>query len=340
MKGYEFFRMTNEMNERWAEEISVHLKERFRLSIRDVLPVDKGWLNVKWKMVTDQGPIFVKYYHPERYKLHTHPDRRRAIEKTLQLQHGLSIAEVSCPRPYLNNMQFIQETRSGLFYTVQDWLDGHTVQAGCLTEAQMYELGVATGRMHKWLRSVPPLDKPAWKPDKDVYLRKWRENWGKAQVAGDQTVMEWLRRSKDMVKTMDFRIFEPCQIGWLHWDLWVDNILFHEQGLAGIVDFDRMAMAYQEIDVARAVLSGSLQDGQIRLEIARAFMDGYRDHLDVPRGMIIRAMGMLYLIESIWWLRTEVRIESELRGLLARFIEEIHWIEDNWVTISDQLDTM
>jgi len=49
---------------------------------------------------------------------------------------------------------------------------------------------------------------------------------------------------------------------------------------------------------------------------------------------------MLYLIESIWWLRTEVRTESELRGLLNRFVEEMHWIEDNWATLPDQMDTL
>jgi homoserine kinase type II len=332
--------MIQDMRERWAEEVVVHLKDRFGLSVREVVPIDKGWLNVKWKIVTDYGPLFVKYYHPERYKLNTRPERRSAIEKTLQLQHGLSVYGIPCPRVYHYNGQFIQQTPSGLLYTVLDWVDGHTSQAGCLNSAQMFELGVATGRMHKWLRSVPQLDKPAWKPDRDVYLLEWQGNWEKAQEVGDKTVMEWLKRSQAIVKSMDFRIFESSPIGWLHWDLWVDNILLHGQGVSGIVDFDRMTMAYQEIDVARAVLSGALRDGQMRMETARAFMDGYRGHSEVSHGMLTRAICMLYLIESIWWLRTEVRTESELRGLLGRFVEEMHWIEDNWATLPDLLDTV
>lgn len=111
-------------------------------------------------------------------------------------------------------------------------------------------------------------------------------------------------------------------------------------GVAGIVDFDRMTMAYPEIDVARAVLSGALRDGQIRMETARAFMDGYREHSEPPRGMLTRAIRMLYLIESIWWLRTEVRAESGLRGLLTRFVEEMHWIEDHWTMLPDLLDSV
>ncbi|XEC93016.1 phosphotransferase enzyme family protein [Paenibacillus tarimensis] len=332
--------MNQELKELWAANIAVHLKDRFGLFVREVMPIDKGWLNVKWKMSTDHGPLFVKYYHPERYKLHMRPERRSAIEKTLQLQHGMSVAGIPCPRVYFYNGKFIQETPSGLFYTVLDWVDGHTVQAGCMNTAQMFELGLATGRMHRWLRSVPPLDKPAWKPDRDAYLREWQVNWEKAQEAGDKTVMEWLRRSQSIVNSMDFRMFEPCPTGWLHWDLWVDNILLNGQGVAGIVDFDRMTMAYQEIDVARAVLSGALRDGQLRMETVRAFMDGYREQSEVPQGVLTRAMRMLYLIESIWWLRTEVRLESELRGLLGRFVEEMHWLENNWDTLPDRLDAV
>ncbi|RXZ79553.1 hypothetical protein EBB07_22770 [Paenibacillaceae bacterium] len=332
--------MTKEAKACWAAEIAVHLKERFGLSVQEATDIDKGWLNVKWKMVTDNGPLFVKYYHPERYKLHTRLEKRNAVEMTLQLQHGLSGAGIKCPSVYPYNDQFIQETPSGLLYTVLDWVDGHTAQPGCLNTAQMFELGMAVGRMHKWLQSVPPLDKPAWKPDKDAYLREWQVNWEKAKEAEDTIVMEWLTRSQSIVQSMDFRIFEPCRVGWLHWDLWVDNIVLHRQGLAGIVDFDRMTMAYQEIDVARAILSGALRDGQMRMETVSAFMDGYRGYSEVPQGMLTRAIRMLYLIESIWWLRTEVRAESELRALLGRFVEEIHWIEDNWETLSDQLDAV
>jgi homoserine kinase type II len=85
---------------------------------------------------------------------------------------------------------------------------------------------------------------------------------------------------------------------------------------------------------------GHCADGKLRMETTRAFMNGYRGYKEVPQGMLSRAMHMLYLIESIWWFRTEVRAESELRGLLSRFVKEMHWIEDNWATLPDQLDTV
>ena len=81
-----------------------------------------------------------------------------------------------------------------------------------------------------------------------------------------------------------------------------------------------------------------MSDGKLRTDTVKSFAEGYREHLELPPGTLVRAMILLYLIESIWWLRTEIRAESELRGLLGRFIEEMHWIEDNWRTLRDQLD--
>jgi homoserine kinase type II len=326
------------VNELRLEEIATNLKEKFGLSVRETTPIDKGWMNVKWKIVTDDQTYFVKYYHPERYKLHTSLERRKAMERTLQLQQGLSGAGIPCPKVRHYEGQSIQETRSGSHYTLQDWVEGRTAQAGCLNKDQMYELGIATGRMHDWLRTHAPADKLAWKPDRDVYWREWQVNWAKANETEDQTVIEWLRRSQAIVQTLDFRIFDSCPTGWLHWDLWVDNILLNGNTVAGIVDFDRMAVAYPEIDIARAILSGALGNDGLQIEKVLAYMKGYREVETVPPGVLSRSMRMLYLIESIWWLRTEIRLQSELRGLLGRFVEEMHWIEDNWEKLAEQLD--
>lgn len=141
---------------RWTEEIADHIKEQFNLTVNHALPIDKGWLNVKWKMETDRGPVFVKFYHPKRYKLHMRPERKTAIQRTLQLQHTMSLAEIKCPKVYPAKGELIQQTSSGAYYTVLEWVDGYTQTAGYLDNNQMYDLGVQTGKMHRWLRNVKP----------------------------------------------------------------------------------------------------------------------------------------------------------------------------------------
>lgn len=81
-----------------------------------------------------------------------------------------------------------------------------------------------------------------------------------------------------------------------------------------------------------------MSDGKLRTGTVKSYAEGYREHSELPQDTLVRAMIMLYLIESIWWLRTEVRAESNPRGLLGRFIEEMRWIEDHWGTLQDQLE--
>lgn len=330
--------MTDNARERAAQEIAAQLESRFGLSVTGAMPIEKGWLNVKWKLETDRGPLFVKHYHPDRYKLHASPRRRSELERNLGLQHRMSEAGLPCPGVYGFAGNYIQETPSGLHYTVLDWVEGRTAEAGCLNAAQMFALGEATGRMHEWLRTEGPPGRLAWKPDKDAYRLEWERNWKHAEDAQDVTVMAWLERSKAVVASLDFGIFDACRTGWLHWDLWVDNLVLRERGLAGIVDFDRMAVAYPEMDIARVVLSGTLRDGQLRSSEARAYFEGLRGRTEAPKGILARSLRLLYLFESSWWLRTEVRRDRELQGMLARFVEEMHWIEARWDALSEQLD--
>ncbi len=330
--------MTTLPPERWAEEIAAALRQRYGRSTSALEPIDLGWLNVKWKAVTDDGPLFVKAYHPDRYKLHERPDRRSELANTLRLQRELREAGVACPAVHPYEGQWLQETSSGLLFAVHDWTDGAPVRAGDMSETQLFELGVATGRMHARLRAEPPSSRQAWTPNREAYLTAWESHRENAATAGDDTVLDWLERSGAVVRALDFRTFDDAPTGWLHWDLWVDNLLFRGERLAGVVDFDRMAYAYPEIDVARAVLSGALSDGELRTEAVKAFMEGYRERSETPRGMLARAMRMIYLIESVWWYRTEIRVQSQLRTLLGRFIEEMQWIERHWDALTDMLD--
>ncbi|WP_164716637.1 phosphotransferase enzyme family protein [Paenibacillus whitsoniae] len=321
----------------WAEQIAAQASKQLGRKIDDMVPIDKGWLNAKWKMETQEGPLFVKLYHPDRYKLHLHADRLTAMEQTLRLQHGLQTAGVPCPAVYAGQVGYLHQLPSGLHYAVLDWSEGDNVPAGHFSEAQMHSLGAATGRMHAWLRQVPPLAKPAWQPDRAAYFTAWELNREKAKEANDTVVLGWQSKSQRVVESMDFGIFEGAVPGWLHWDLWVDNILVHGRDVSAIVDFDRMTMAYQDIDVARALLSGALRNGELDTAKVRSFMDGYREYNTVTDNMLLRAFSMLFLIESIWWQRTEIRKQSELRGLLTRFIEEMNWIGDNWDRLPEQL---
>ncbi|MFC4810470.1 phosphotransferase enzyme family protein [Paenibacillus sp. GCM10023250] len=212
-------------NERLAQEIAGELKRRFGLTVHEAGTIDRGWLNVKWRMATDRGPLFVKYYHPERYKLHANPERRKRIERNLRLQHELSAAGVPCPGVHAYGGHYLQDTPSGSPFAVLDWVEGESAAAGWMNAAQLHALGSAVGSMHRRLNGGAAAAVPVWTPGKEAYLREWQRNWNAAEAADDATVLSWLERSRKIIDALDFRLFAASRTGWLHWDLWVDNML-------------------------------------------------------------------------------------------------------------------
>ncbi|MDR6884544.1 phosphotransferase [Bacillus sp. 3255] len=320
-------------NHQVLEEIASHLHANFGLNVYDAVELHKGWLNVKWQLKTERGLFFVKYYHPNRYRLHL-PEKRKKIEQTLQLQTQLFKAELPCPQVLGREGRFIQETAAGQQYALMEWLDGCTAEAGDISEFHMYELGRTTGRMHWLLRDVRP-GKAAWKPDQAASLTGLQANLEQAQQAGNGPLAELLERAIGNVRALDCERLAESPTGWLHWDLWVDNLLLNEKGVAGIVDFDRMDVAYPEIDAARAVLSGAWTNKRVRIEAVRAFLEGYRQHAAAPKGMLLRALRMLYLIESVWWLRAEILEDA---GVPARFYQELVWLTEEWDRLADLLE--
>lgn len=318
-------------NNQVLEEIAADIQKSYGRRVTDAQRLNKGWLNVKWRLMTDQGLAFVKFYHPDRYKLHV-PAKREKIEKTLYLQQRLHESGLSCPEVYASmEGMFVQETPTGHHYAIMDWVEGNVPIPGCMSPSHMYDLGKTTGHMHRLLQDVP-LGKQAWKPDQTACLKELQANLEQAIQCNNLPLIVMLEKAIKNVQALDFDIFSESSIGWLHWDLWADNLLICADGVAGIVDFDRMDVAYPDIDIARAVLSGAWEMDGIHVDTAQAFLDGYRERAAAPKGILVRAVQMLYLIESVWWLRTEIYEET---GVPARFLQEMEWITEHWDRIPD-----
>ncbi|MBP1967864.1 phosphotransferase enzyme family protein [Paenibacillus aceris] len=307
------------------EEIVSDIEANFGIKVTNAHLLHKGWLNVKWRLTTVGGFIFVKFYHPDRYKLHL-TEKRKKIEMTLYVQQQLFKSGLSCPEVYDLDGRFIQETRKGHRYAVMGWVEGSVPETGSISLCHMYDLGQTTGRMHQLLRDIP-LARPAWEPDQKACLKALQANLEQARNARNLPLIDLLDKAIMNVQWLDFDVFAESPIGWLHWDLWADNLLLHENGAVTIVDFDRMDVAYPEIDIARAVLSGAWESERFRLDAADSFLKGYREHAALPEGTFLRAVQMLYLIESIWWLRTEIHEDS---GVPARFFRELEWLTQQW----------
>ena len=183
--------------------------------------------------------------------------------------------------------------------------------------------------MHHLLDQLPagPID---WIPSKEEIQSFWELQM---KIAEDypvsERVQQMLEKEQVLLESYDQTIFEQCKHGWAHWDNQVYNVLFQDDVLSSILDFDRMRYVYPELDVARAILSGCInEETKLDQEKARAFIAGYQEiRKDFQLNDLIRSLKLLWCRESVWWIKADIEQDEEIP---QRFSKEIEWLQNNW----------
>lgn len=176
---------------------------------------------------------------------------------------------------------------------------GTVVPPSQANEAQMISLGYELGKMHTTLRTLPA-SQLHWLPSKAYIQEEWEQNYklAKAQKNSDH-VLAALEQQQDILHRLDFSRFNLSPQVWAHWDMYVDNILFFGNQVSAILDFDRMRYVYPELDVARAILSGCIDEKGMNSFKLTAFMQGYREWFPLFReNDLNRSLQLLWTLES------------------------------------------
>ncbi|WP_373233084.1 phosphotransferase [Cohnella sp.] len=309
-------------------EITENIKDKFGLKVFDAEINHFGYANLKWRIRTDSGVFFVKQYNSVRYS----DELLQSVEVALELQDRLNKAGIPCPKILNKQGTYIHRTQSGERYMITEFCDGQMVNPGEINIHQMHNLGQITGRLHHWLNTNAPQSLPLhWKPDtKEGMLRNWSQNWLDAQFAGSNKYIAALEQQRKIADEINLEIFDLCEEGWVHWDLFVDNILFHTDKVTAILDFDRMNYIYPEFDISRAILSGAILDGSFNIESARAFINGYRQSIPITRPKLIRSIKLTWWKEASW-----INVKSEDHRTLKRFVDELIWVSNNWTMLEE-----
>lgn len=313
------------------QELFSFAEERFDWTILSSTQIKRGWLNNKWIVETTEGRRFIKQYHPERYSSKGYEEIRLALRGQAFLhQQGLR-----CPKPYPVEGEYLLRTPSGEYLVVLEAHEGELFSAGKVPCSLSRDLGKETGKMHMLLEHFEQRRaEPVWIPSKDQLRQRWKTYWERAQERKNEHILLALDTQRSVIEQLNMTIFDQCEQGWAHSDLWVDNLLFIPEKLSAILDFDRLRYIYPELDVARAVLSCAYGGGRLDPACARAFVEGYRENKPFARGKLVRALKLCWCLESTWWITPEM---DQLSPNPARFAEEMNWIGKNWHQLGELL---
>ncbi len=179
--------------------------------------------------------------------------------------------------------------------------DGSNIKAGTANEQQMFSLGQVIGQMHKILNSNNTVQLPLhWDVrSKESMIGNWKERWSEAISVDCSNTLSKLEIQRKIIEKNDVDIFSDCEKGWGHWDLFVDNILFKNNSVSAILDFDRMNYVYPEFDISRPILSCCIDNGKINIDSVSAFVKGYREYQTLTNQKLVRS------IKLTWWKEAE-----------------------------------
>ncbi|QUW20842.1 phosphotransferase [Sporosarcina sp. Marseille-Q4063] len=311
------------------EDIFGTITNVFGIHIDSYCEIKLGYLNLKWKVQTNIGDIFVKQYSKTRY-----PDSMiKRLETSLNRQTFLNEKGIPCPRLMSHEGKHVLLTSNGERFVIMRMCDGKVIEPGTANVKQLFHLGQIVGQMHKILNDHQQSRIPLhWDiVSKESMQEHWRKRWEEANSVGCDETITALNKQQKVIEEIDLSLFSACEIGWAHWDLFADNILFKMDAVSAILDFDRMNYVYQEFDISRPILSCCLYKGELDLDKVSAFVQGFRETQLLSVDKIVRS------IKLTWWKEaTMLKVEGENDSIpLRRFQVENKWVADNWNRLNE-----
>jgi len=312
-------------------EIKETIEGMSSIRVTEYAEINKGLLNLKWKVITNNGILFIKQYNEERYPT-SNEKRLKRLNKALFIQKSLSEEGIRCPHILTFNEEIILRTKQNIRFIITEYIDGNLIEAGKINCNQFHDLGIELGKIHSLVNNqIDEKAIPRWVvPSKEQLIAEWNDNWILTNDRNTADINALLKLQKEIFENLDINIFKASRPGWAHSDLWCDNILFYPDSLSAIIDFDRFQYIYPELDISRAILSFALDNNCLRVDVVKAFVDGYNQYGNITTEDIIRSLKLLYCLESFWWLNID-SFNSE--GPPKRFADEMVWLSINWINL-------
>lgn len=319
------------------EQIIADLKSSYGLVCGISTPVEGGFMHLKWKVSTNQGDMLVKQFSHKRYK----QKGLMAIEAALQMQILLQKKGIPCPTVLTCNGGAIRFLDDETSYMVMTFSPGRIESPDTITTKQMHSLGSTCGRMRKAYAKLPVERVKGYPIDSNTMLDSlWANYHTRMQEDPGPTPSAYQKAVRDLEPilqklTPDF--FERFPKGIGHEDFSPDNMLFDEEGVTAILDFDRTQYGFIWHDIGRALLSFALKDGKIDREKVDAFCGGYAQYAPLTPRNIADALRISWCIETLWWIHPECF--SEKRGKVRRFRDEILWLTVHWFELDELISS-
>lgn len=315
------------------QSIQNDIINRFGLSPQSITPVSGGWLNQKWRIETNKGPYLVKVYSRIRYD----EMQLRNMEKALQREMVLYGQGIKCPRYLSDNGAFVLYLEDGTAYSVMDFCFGKSETNESISLVQMKDLGMCLAQIHRAFSALPIVEVKGY-PLANLHESLWDSYREKVSALSDQdnpSYRDAILMQKSILEQLPPGYFDGLPKGIAHEDFAPDNLLFQEDGVSAVLDFDRNQYSYLWHDVGRVLLSFARnRDGLDKAKI-EAFREGYNKYLPLTIEDLVDAFKITWCIEVLWWIQPNCFAMEPCKATDYR--DEMLWLTQNWWRLEEML---
>ena len=315
-------------------ELANDLEAGYGIHVKTIEPVDGGWLNRLWRAETDHGELLIKQFSPQRFG----PRQLEQIEAALRRQILLQVDGIPCPRVFLSGGRAVRRW-GGTSYTVMEFVRGKNLPAGSISLEQMHSLGSLCARMRQAFSKLPATGVKGYPIQEGQMLDAlWEQYHTRRCALALDSLLDYRRAllAQGLVlNRLSEAFFRRLPKGVAHEDLTPDNLLFDENGVTAVIDFDRCCYSFTWHDVGRAVLSFALEEEQLNRDKIFAFIEGYTRHLPLAMQDIADALRITWCIEAPWWIQPDYFAMAPCKA--TRYREEIVWLTEHWFAIDTLL---
>lgn len=300
------------------------MQAAYGLAVTQIQPLTGGWLNELWKVTTQRGDLLVKRFSHRRYSA----AGLEKIEQALERQRQVAAQGIPSPEILLCGGKAVRRVGEDLSYMVTTFCPGHNECRETVTPVQLKSLGDVCGRLHRAFSALPRNKRDESAGSAQFLQGLWNNfRTRKAAFCGDDPpgYQHAVLAQKAILHSLTVGWLDSLPRGVAHEDFTPDNLLFDENGVTAVIDFDRNCRSFLWHDVGRALLSFCLTGQGLDREKTAAFTEGYTRHLPVS---VPDALRITWCIEASWWITPEgFRLEG---GKAAGYREDILWLTNNW----------
>lgn len=315
--------------------IEKDLINSFGIECNKITPVTGGWLNKKWKVSSEKGELLVKQYSNKRFS----KEKLKSIEQALKRQVLLN--DNGIPSPYIWQCEghIIQYLDNEIAYMVMEFCQGAIEKPNTISIKQMKSLGSVCGAMHNQFSEIPVESVKGFPIDGRNIINTLWENYNKCLEVYPVEHLDEYRKcviaQKSIIEELTDEFFERLPKGVAHEDFTPDNMLFHEECLSAIIDFDRNQYSFIWHDIGRILLSLTLVDNQLRVDRIKVFIEGYSQYHRFDLKDVIDALRITWCIEIPWWIRPNY--SDKTSNKVERFRYEMMWLTEHWFELDSLL---